>query len=179
MNKFVAATALIVKIDLEMVELASVSDPRDMKQLRITTGPVTTVGDNPIVIAPSTTFRKPLRRIERKIGFKYATDWKYLLKGTPVTFDYSITKAGELSMPYRDAPETEWFESTGKAIHVLDLIDVSREDTKVLASICDEFILGIDEAMDNSMDPIGFTGSKVYDEKSDPVADEPKAPRGK
>lgn len=179
MNKFVAATALIVKIDLEMVDLASVNDPRDMKQLRITTGPVTTVGDNPIVIAPSTTFRKPLRRIERKIGFKYATDWKYLLKGTPVTFDYSITKAGEMCAPYEGAPETEWFESTGKAIHVLDLIDVNREDTKVLASICDEFILGIDEAMDNAIDPISsFKGIKV-ESQSDPAEDAPKAPRGK
>lgn len=179
MNKFVAATAVIVKIDLEMVDLASVSDPRDMKQLRITTGPVTTVGDNPIVIAPSTTFRKPLRRIERKIGFKYATDWKYLLKGTPITFDYSITKAGELSMPYRDAPEEEWFESTGKAIHVLDFIDVSREDIKELANVCDEFILGIDEAMDNSIDPISSFKGINMEPQSDPAEDAPKAPRGK
>lgn len=179
MNKFVAATALIVKIDLEMVDLASVSDPRDMKQLRITTGSVTTIGDNPIVIAPSTTFRKPLRKIERKIGFKYSTDWKYLLKGTPITFDYSITKAGELSMPYRDAPETEWFESTGKAIHVLDLIDVSREDTKELAKVCDEFILGIDEAMDNSIDPISSFKGITIDPTFDSTEDAPKAPRGK
>ena len=179
MNKFVEATATIVKIDLEMVDLASVNDPRDMKQLRITTGPVTTVGDNPIVIAPSTTFRKPLRRIERKIGFKYAADWKYLLKGTPITFDYSITKAGELSMPYRDAPEEEWFESTGKAIHVLDLIDVSREDTKALASICDEFILGMDDTMDNSIDPFSSFKGASPDPKSDIPEDLPRAPRGK